>query len=100
MRTARKFRVVPDCPQPDGEPIRELVTGDGKHLVFGHEGYGCKPIAHLPHNPPANEATVIARVQSARTKAGQRAEPLSYEASLRWEAEQNRPRRVTVPDPN
>lgn len=88
MKTARKLRVV------------EGRTDTAKHLVFGHEGYGCKPIEHLPHNPPANEATVIARVQSARTKAGQRAEPLSYEASLRWEAEQNRPKRVTVPEPN
>lgn len=87
-RTSRRLRVV------------ESRTEQDKRLVFGHEGYGCKPIERLPHNPPAYEATVIARVQSARTKAGQRAEPLSYEASLRWETEQNRPKRVTVPDPN
>jgi len=102
MRSPRKLRVVPDCPQPQAEPIRELVTGDDKHLIFGHDGYGCKPITRLSHSPPAHEATVIARGQSRRTKAGQRAEPLSYEDSLRWEAENPNPKRdwnVTVPKP-
>lgn len=89
MKAARKLHSVPirDCPQRDGDPIKELVTGDGKHLIFGHDGYGCKPITRGPRNPPAHEATVIARVQSRRTKPGMRAEPLSYEDSLRWEAE-------------
>lgn len=81
MRTARKFRVVPDCPQPDGEPIRELVTGDGKHLVFGHEGYGCKPIAHLPHNPPANEIAIRARAQSLLSRGGVLADLPDYETA-------------------
>lgn len=82
MRTPRKLRVVPDCPQPDGKPIRELVTGDGRHLVFGHKGYGCKPIERMPHNPPANEITIRARAQSLISKDGKRADLPSYQDAL------------------
>jgi len=94
----RKLSIV-DCPQRDGEPIRELVTGDGKHLIFGHDGHGCAAWSYLPHTPTAYESAIIARSQSRRTKNGVRAEPWSFEESLRDLAAANKPRRVTVPEP-
>ena len=98
MSAIRKLSIV-DCPQRDGEPIRELVTGDGKHLIFGHDGHGCAAWSYLPHTPTAYESAIIARSQSRRTKNGVRAEPWSFEESLRDLAAANKPRRVTVPEP-
>lgn len=86
MNAARKLRIV-DCPQRDGKRIERLVTGDGRFFVFGHDGYGCKPVERLPPSLPSNAATVIARVQSRRSVCGKAAEALSYEESVRWEAE-------------
>ena len=74
MNLARKLRIAPDCPQREGEPIKRLVTGDGKFFVFGHDGYGCKPIEPMPHNPTADEITIRARAQSLMSKGGVRAE--------------------------
>lgn len=74
-RTSRRLRVV------------ETSTESAKHLVFGHEGYGCKPIARLPHNPPANEIAIRARYQSLMTKNGVRPELVDYETALRGIAE-------------
>jgi len=102
MRSPRKLRVVPDCPQAQAEPIQELVTGDGKHLIFGHDGYGCKPIPNLPHSPPAHEISIRARAQSILSRDGRRAELPDYETALKIIAESNRPKRdwnVTVPKP-
>jgi len=98
MNAVRKLSIV-GCPQRDGEPIRELVTGDGKHLIFGHDGHGCAAWSYLPHTPTAYESAIIARSQSRRTKSGVRAEPWSFEESLRDLAAANKPRRVTVPEP-
>lgn len=74
MRSARKLRVVPDCPQPDPPAYRPVV-------------YGQAPWSRLPHNPTADQLTVRCRVQSARSVGGIRAELLSYEDSLAWERE-------------
>lgn len=70
MRTARRLRIV------------ETRTDPAKHLIFGHEGYGCKPIGRLPSNPPANEIAIRARAQSIESKGGKRAELRSYEEAL------------------
>lgn len=86
-RTSRRLRIV------------ESRTDPARHLVFGHEGYGCKPIAHLPHNPPANEIAIRARAQSLLSRGGVRAELPDYETALKIIAAANRPKRVTVPEP-
>ncbi len=74
MRTARKLRVVPNCPAPEPPAYRPIV-------------YGASPWGRLPHNPTADQLTVRCRVQSARSVGGVRAELLSYEDSLAWERE-------------
>ena len=83
MRSASKLRAVPDCPQRDGDPIKELVTSDGKHLVFGHDGYGCKAWPQVAHSPPAHEISIRARAQSLLSRDGHRAELPDYESALR-----------------
>ena len=55
----------------------------------------------LARTPQAHEGTIIARVQSMRTRNGMRAEPLSYEASVTYLRNVDRVRKhgVTVPQP-
>ena len=86
MNAARRLHSVQvqDCPQRDGEPIKRLMTGDGKFFVFGHDGYGCKPIEPMPHNPTADELTWRVRAQSLLTKPGHRGElPATKEEAMR-----------------
>lgn len=90
MKTARKLRAVPNCPQPE-TPVKPLQYG----FVGGHKA------ERIVASPLPHEATIIARVQSMRTRNGVRAEPLSYEASLTYlrNVERVRRHRVTVPAP-
>lgn len=72
MRTVhrlRRFRVVPDCPQP--EATIKLVQ------------YGAPPWPRLPHNPPANEITIRARAQSLLSRNGVCAELPDIETARR-----------------
>jgi len=67
--TARKFHVVPDCPQPE-TPIKPVQ-------------YGAAPWSHLPPSPPAHEISIRARAQSLLTRDGRRPELPDYETALR-----------------
>lgn len=89
--TARKLRVVPDCPQPEPPPYKPIQYG----FLGGHK------IERLTASPLPHEANIIARAQSDRTRNGVRAEPLSYEASLTYLRNVERVKRhsVTVPQP-
>lgn len=85
---ARKFRVVPDCPQPE-TPIKPVQ-------------YGAAPWSRLPPSPTADQLTIRCRAQSLLSRGGKRAELPSYEDALRILARANKPRRrlpVTVPNP-
>lgn len=91
MKTARKLRVVPDCPQPEPPPYKPIKYG----WMGGHKA------ERIVASPLPHEANIIARVQSMRTHAGKRAEPLSFEASQTYLRNVERVRRhnVHVPAP-
>lgn len=78
MKTARKLRAVPNCPQPDPPAAKPIV-------------YGAAPWSRLPPTPPAHEITVRARAQSILSRGGKRAELPDYAAALRIIAEQSMP---------
>lgn len=65
----------------------------------GYGFAGGHKVTQLAHMPLAHEATIIARVQSMRTRGGVVAEPLDYETSTRWLYHFSHKARVTVPPP-
>ncbi|MGN6313204.1 MAG: hypothetical protein ACTHMO_05510 [Rhodanobacteraceae bacterium] len=69
MKSARKLRVVPDCPMPDPPKFKPVM-------------YGAAPWSRLPHTPPAHEIVIRARAQSIESRGGKRAELRSYEEAL------------------
>lgn len=71
MRTARKLRAVPNCPQPE-VPIKPVQYG----FSGGHK------VERLAPMPTAQEITIRARAQSLLSKDGKRAELPSYEEAL------------------
>jgi len=92
MRSPRKLRVVPDCPQPDPQPFKRIQYG----FAGGHKVERLAPMP-LPH-----EISVRARAQSILSRDGKRAELPDYETALKIIAEANKPKRdwnVTVPKP-
>lgn len=90
---SRSLRVVPDCPQPES-PI--------KPVKYGPQRCPLKPKGTpITANPHPGELHAIMFSQSARTKAGARAEPWNYADSV---ANLNKAARVskhsvTVPQP-
>lgn len=92
--SARKLRVVPNCPQPEPPPF--------KQVKYGPQRCPLKPKGTpITANPAPRELHAIMFSQSARTKAGARAEPWSYADSV---ANLNKAARVskhnvTVPQP-
>jgi len=72
MRTARKLRAVPNCPQPEPQPFKPIQYG----FAGGHK------VERLPAMPTAQEITIRARAQSLLSKDGKRAELPSYEEAL------------------
>lgn len=85
MKSARKLRAVPNCPQPE-TPVKPMK-------------YGAAPWSRLPPSPPAHEISIRARAQSLLTRDGKRPEVPDYETALRIIAAANRPKRCTVPQP-
>lgn len=62
---------------------------------------GAHKLAALPRMPLAHESTIVARVQSMRTRNGKRAEPLSFAESQAYlrRVDRVRKRGVSVPQP-
>jgi hypothetical protein len=82
LKLKRRLHAVEGCPQRDGEPIKRLLTGDGKFYVFGLDGYGCAAIERMPHNPTADQLTIRVRAQSLESKNGKVGPLRSYEEAL------------------
>lgn len=61
---ARKFRVVPNCPQPNPPPFKPIQYG----FAGGHK------IERLAPIPTAEEISIRARAQSLLSRGGVRAE--------------------------
>lgn len=72
MRTARKLRAVPNCPQPETPAYKPIQYGFGG----GHK------VTRLAPMPTAQEITIRARAQSLLSKGGKRAELPSCEEAL------------------
>lgn len=88
MRSARKLRAVPNCPQPE-TPYKPVVMG----CPLLPKG------TRIKANAPAGELHAIIRSQSLRTKAGCRAEPMGYIESVAHLRSLTHTPRVTVPPP-
>lgn len=72
MRTVRKLRAVPNCPQPEPPAYKPIQYG----FMGGHK------IERLAPMPTAQEITIRARAQSLLSTGGKRAELPSYEEAL------------------
>lgn len=86
MKSARKLRVVPNCPQPDPSPYKPIQYG----FAGGHK------IERLPSMPTAEEISLRARAQSILSKGGTRAELHDIETARRVIAGQSMPARAAT----